>query len=174
MSLEFEARYFLEHKALPHTFYNEGTRLLSALILRKEAGVRGFYDRVVAANPDYTCPYCDSDFSVEYKKYFDDVRYLVLRVGMPEPEERLLCRAVYFVFGEHGSYEQYITSELTAEGNYFLCTWFENGTHLVLDVAPDDSQDEMDAVASLFEEMKNNADIKAAQSICGSKNGLYS
>lgn len=174
MTLEFEARYFMEHKALPQTFYNEGTRLLNTFMLRKEAGIRGFYDRVTAANPSYHCPYSDGDFSVEYKKYTAGGSYVVLKVGMPKPEGAPLCRAVYFVFGEHGSYEQYITSELTAEGNYFLCSWLENGSHLTLGVAPDNCKDEMDAVASMFRAMRNNDGIKTGQGEFSRKNGLCS
>ena len=36
MALEFEARYFLEHKALPNTLYNEGARLLHFFLIEKE------------------------------------------------------------------------------------------------------------------------------------------
>ena len=43
MTLEYHARYFVEHKGLPHAFYTEGCRLLSLLLAKEGQALRDYY-----------------------------------------------------------------------------------------------------------------------------------
>lgn len=166
MALEYEARYFVEHRGLPQTFYSDGTRLLKLLLLQKGNALRNYYAKLEEANPDYLCPYDAADFEVNYRKYIRGKdSCCVLRVELPEPETLRLCRAVYFVMGDYGSDELYFTSELNEFGTYFLCAWDEVGAHFNFSEAPDDDSDEMDKVASLFWEMRTDGGIKKIKSL---------
>ena len=167
MTLEYHARYFVEHKGLPHAFYTEGCRLLSLLLAKEGQALRDYYTKLEGANPDYLCPYDADDFEVNYRTYIQDRdSCLVVRVEMPEPEDVRLCRAVFFVYGDHGSVELYFTSEFTEEGTYFLCAWDEEGAHFNFGDAPCDDSDEMDKVASLFWEMRTNGGIERIKGLC--------
>jgi len=167
MALEYEARYFVEHKGLPQAFYTDGTRLLKLLILDKGNALRNYYEKLEMVNPDYVCPYEASDFVVDYRKYIrGNDSCLVIRVELPAPEGVRLCRAIYFVMGDYGSEELYFTSELNAEGTFFLCAWDEDGAHYNFSDAPDDDSDEMDKTASLFWEMRTDGGIKRFKGIC--------
>ena len=64
MPIEFDVRYFLEHKAMPRALYATGAQLMASLMQSKGAAVRGFYRKAERANPSYQCPYFDKDFSV--------------------------------------------------------------------------------------------------------------
>ena len=63
MPIEFDVRYFLEHKAMPRALYATGAQLMASLMQSKGAAVRGFYRKAERANPSYQCPYSDKDFS---------------------------------------------------------------------------------------------------------------
>lgn len=69
MPIEFDVRYFLEHKAMPRALYATGAQLMASLMQSKGAAVRGFYRKAERANPSYQCPYSDKDFSVDYQEF---------------------------------------------------------------------------------------------------------
>lgn len=151
MALEFEARYFLEHKALPNALYNEGARLIRSFLIDRGAYMLKQYNRLTEITPEYECPYTDEDFKVNFRSYIRDQEMcMVLRLEMPEPEQPLLCRAVYLCYGTKGGYELYVTSEFAEDGNYYICAWNDVGCHFNFGEAPSDPSDEMDMAADLF------------------------
>lgn len=151
MDLNFHARYILEHKILPEIFYDEGPRLLRKFMLDGGKVMSDYYGRIVSATPSYDCPYSDTDFHVVFRTYIRDAETcMILRVGMPEPERPLLCRAIYLCYGTRGGYDLYATRELAADGSHFLCAWSEDGYHINFGDSVDDPNEEMDAVADLF------------------------
>ena len=167
MALEYEARYFVEHKGLPQAFYSDGSRLLNWLLLQKGNAIRNYYAKLENANADYLCPYEADDFAIGYRKYIrGNDSCCVVRVEMPAPEELRLCRAVYLVMGDYGFDELYLTSELNEFGTYFLCAWDEVGAHFNFGEAPEDDSDEMDRAATLFWEMRTDGGIERIKSIC--------
>lgn len=99
MNLEYYARYYVEHKALPRALYTEGVRMLRSFMLEGRDAMLGFYDRIGAINPMYKCPYNRADFDVNFRTYVrGEESCVVLRVEMPQPEEPLLCRAIYLCY----------------------------------------------------------------------------
>ena len=150
MDLEFHIRYFIEHKALPSNLYSEGARLLSRFMISGKNAVLDYYKKADATT-SYDCPFSLGDFDVNFRTYIrDDDSCMVLRIEMPEPEQPLLCRAVYLCYGTRGGYELYVTSELAEDGSYYICAWMERGQHINFGDAPADPSDEMDMAAELF------------------------
>jgi len=151
MTKEFEIRYFLEHKVLPATLYNEGVRLMAAVMGKGAKCIHDLYAKFISAIPGYPNPYTVDDFSVHSRTYIrEEDRFMVTRIGMPEPSDALLCRAVYLCYGTRGGFELYVTSELLQEGGYCICGWSDDGHHMNFGDAPEDANDEMDMAADLF------------------------
>lgn len=128
--LELYARYFLEHKAIPNAFYQNGAQLMLELMNGSGKTIRGFYSKAEAANPGYRCPYTAGQFSVSnHLCKGRNGSMLMFRIGMPEPEQSPLCRAIYLCYGKHGMVNRCYTSELSPDGAYFVCSWSESGAH---------------------------------------------
>ena len=169
MGLESEARYYMEHKALPKALYNEGPRLLAAFLCGTDSAMVDFYRKAEKANPEYICPYNNNDFSVisqTYKRGQDSV--LVVRIGMPKPEAVPLCRAIYLCYGSRSGFEFYLTSELSEDGGFLLCGWSRENMHFNFGAAPEKNSAEMDRAADLFWEMVVDGGIEEHKSICSS------
>lgn len=155
MSIDYDVRYFLEHKALPHALYGSGVQLMASLMQEKGAAIRGFYGKAEVENPMYRCPYAEKDFFVDYLEFpqkKDSV--LVIRIRMPAPEASPLCRAVYLCYGKITPKTMYFTSELSPSGVYCLCGWSSDEVHLNFGDAPDK---EFDRIAELFWELIEHA-----------------
>lgn len=151
MNLDYYARYYVEHKALPRALYTEGVRLLRSFMLEGQDAILGYYNKVSNINQMYKCPYNRADFDVNFRTYVrGEESCVVLRVEMPQPEEPLLCRAIYLCYGTRGGYELYVTSELTEMGSYCICCWTDTVCHMNFGDAPVDPNDEMDMAAELF------------------------
>ena len=154
MALEYEMRYFLEHKALPQALRTSRAQLLATLLRGKGEAMMGFYTKAEIANPTYHCPYTTEQFSTSYREYINQNRSVfIMRIGMPDPERSPLCRAVYICFGGDGCEDAFFTSELTPDNEYFLCAWAENDVHLNYGKEP---VEDFDRVAELFWEMNQN------------------
>ena len=131
MALEYEMRYFLEHKALPQALRNSRAQLLASLLSGRGQSMVDFYAKAESANPSYRCPYAPEQFSTSYREYINQkCSVFIIRIGMPEPEQSPLCRAVYVCFAGDGCEDAYFTSELTPDGRYFLCAWGDNDVHM--------------------------------------------
>lgn len=163
MAMEYEVRYFMEHKALPQALRTHRESLLLELLGGAKA-IGALYAKAEDSNPDYTCPYDISQFTVTFHEYIDGKNAVfIVRVGMPEPECSPLCRAVYVCFSGGGHEDLYFTSELTPEGQYFLCCWPADGVHLNFGDAP---KDEFAKVAELFWELNRNGDSSKHKGLC--------
>ena len=168
MAREFNIRYFLEHKALPNALYNEGARLIRHFLIEQGGYMLKQYNRFTGITPKYKCPYTDEDFKVNFRSYIRDQEMcMVLRLEMPEPEQPLLCRAIYLCYGTKGGYELYVTSEFAEDGNYYICAWNDAGYHFNFGEAPADPSDEMDMAADLF--WRSIEDVRNIESegVCG-------
>ncbi len=161
--MEYEVRYFMEHKALPQALYTNRASLLLNL-LRGDKVMSDFYAKAESANPDYNCSYDASQFSVSHREYInEDNAVFIVRIGMPEPESSPLCRAVYICFSGDNYKDMYFTSELAPDGQFFLCGWSANDVHLNFGST---SEDEFARVAELFWEMNRNGGSSEYKSIC--------
>ena len=127
----------------------EQLKILCAAQKQQEQAYKKGYE---AANQDYHCPYSEAEFLESHTVYHaKDGETLVLRVQMPEPEDELLCRAVYLCFAQDSSDLLFFTSEKTKGSTYNLCARAKNGMHLCFGDAPERIQDEFDLAAELFE-----------------------
>ena len=148
MKLDFQVRYFLEHKALPQALWNNREQLLLSLLRENQKAMMEFYKRAETANPLYQCHYTPEQFSMSYREYIKQKRSVfIMRIGMPAPEQSPLCRAVYFCFVGDGCEDAYFTSELTPDGQYFICAWTKDDVHLNYGKEP---VEDFDRVAELF------------------------
>lgn len=172
MSLEYEIRYFLEHKALPQALHTNRAQLLASLLRGRGQAMMDFYGKAEDANPEYLCPYSAEQFSVVFREYIEKHgSVIIMRVGMPEPEQSPLCRAVYVCFGGDGCEDAYFTSELAPTGQYFLCAWPSDGVHVNYGEVP---VDDFDRVADLFWEMNQDGRGAKYKSLCSGKGRLQS
>lgn len=154
MKLDFQVRYFLEHKALPQALWNNREQLLLSLLRGNQKTMIGFYDRAEEVNPEYLCPYTAEQFSVSLREYVTDTgSVLIVRVAMPEPEVPLLCHTVYICFASNNCDDAYFTSELEQSGKHLLCAWTKEGVHMSFGEVP---EDDFAKVVELVWEMKRN------------------
>ena len=154
MELDFQVRYFLEHKALPQALWNNRAQLLLSLLREKQNAMIDFYSRAEEVNPEYQCPYTAEQFSVRLREYVsDEGSVLIVRVAMPEPEAPLLCHTVYICFAGNDCDDAYFTSELEQSGKQLLCAWSKEGVHMSFGEVP---EDDFAKVVELFWEMKRD------------------
>ena len=154
MALEYEMRYFLEHKALPQALRYSRAQLLASLLSGRGQAMIDFYAKAESANPSYRCPYAPEQFSTSYREYINQNRSVfIMRIGMPEPEQSPLCRAVYVCFAGDGCEDAYFTSELTPDGRYFLCAWGDNDIHMNYG---EETAESFDRIAELYWEMNQD------------------
>ena len=76
----------------------------------------------------------------------------IVRIELPKPSMVTECRRIYLCRDEATGSLLYFTSELSAQGTYFLCAWTKNHAHLLLRMEPD-GRSEFDTVAELFGEL---------------------
>ncbi|MBR3966425.1 MAG: hypothetical protein IKJ91_05045 [Clostridia bacterium] len=170
MSLEYEMRYFLEHKALPKALHESRAQLMASLLRGKGQAMIEFYKKAERANPKYHCPYTLEQFSMSYREYINQNRSVfIMRIGMPEPEQSPLCRAVYICFAGDGCEDAYFTSELAPNNKFFLCAWADNNVHLNYG---NEAVENFDRVAELFWEMNQNGGHAKHKSLCRGKRQL--
>ena len=148
MPIEFDVRYFLEHKAMPRALYATGAQLMASLMQSKGAAVRGFYRKAERARSEEHTSELQSQHHISYASV------LIIRIRMPEPEASPLCRAVYLCYGKKTPKNMYFTSELSPSGDYCICGWTRDEVHLNFG---DSSAKEFDRVAELFGELTQNA-----------------
>lgn len=166
MTPEFSVRYFLEHKVLPVAFYGDGTHLRESFLHGAENTMYQFYQHAEETEAEYICPYKESDFAVAVRSYLRDRdSCVVLRIGLPEPDTALLCRAIYLCYGADDDSAFYVTSELAENGDYYICGWSNRGKHINFGNAPDNPSDEMDLAAQIFWRMITDGGITKLKSI---------
>ena len=159
-------RYLVEHRALPHQFYESGPMLLYNVLGNPGDILTAIYNAVVVDGESKACPYLPEEFSETHRVYVrDHDSVLVVRIEMPAPTEKTTCRAVYLCYGQYGGYHMYFTSELSSKGRFCLCGWDETFRHVNFGEAPDKPEDEMDNVSTFFWEMAKNGGTDILQKI---------
>ena len=56
---------------------------------------------------------------------------VILRLDLPDATSMLECRHIYLCESRNNGQLLYFTSELSAEGSFYLCAWTKKHTHLV-------------------------------------------
>ena len=79
---------------------------------------------------------------------------LIVRLEMNPPIFPGECRAVYLCYCFEDNVKAYITSELTSDGDYYLCCRTEkNGYHILCGASKYDVDDDFDIVSEIFWEL---------------------
>ena len=146
-------RYSLEQKILPNSFYAGKEDFLYSIL---EKNGKFFSDIITLFAPPESTIYNEKDFEVTAKhlsyREDDEVKkklYLVI-VDMPQPEEVLWCRRLYFCYEENSKSAKYYTSELALSGDYLICSVNKNGIRNNYGKAPQDLELEFRKVGNMF------------------------
>lgn len=111
-------RYLVEHRLIPHSIYTNGLALSFSLMTAPGDTMAQFFQdaALIAAGAISVTP---DDFSESCQAFEqEDDRLLIVRIGMPEPQEAPQCRAVYVCFSRNEGKRLYFTSELDENGKY--------------------------------------------------------
>lgn len=76
---------------------------------------------------------------------------MIVRLELPRPSQVTECRRIYLCLDEKTRALMYFTSELSAQGDYFLCAWTKQHSHMILNTDP--ALSEFENVAALFREL---------------------
>ncbi len=146
-------RYRLEQRILPRSFYEGKENFLNSVL---DKNGKFFSDIITLFAPHESTIYNEKDFTVTAKhlsyREDDEVKkklYLVI-VDMPQPEEVLLCRRLYFCYEEFSKTAKYYTSELSLRGDYFMCAVNSNDTRSNYGKAPKDLELEFRKIGNMF------------------------
>lgn len=160
-------RYLVEHVALRNALFSAGPRLILELMGVPGPAMVSLYNTLGKNEPEYECPYAEDSFTEVHAVFDkDNDSVLVIRIGMPAPEEALNCRAVYLCYGRLGGSNFYATSELTSDNTFFLCGWGEDNVHINFGDAPTDLKTEMEQVAELFWEINSDGYWEKLKGLC--------
>ena len=157
-------RLHVEQHLIPAALYSDGPMLLYRLMGDATAEIRKFYSQAGIENLDL---FVQENHRVYYR---EDTSVLVIRIGMPDPEDVLQSRAVYLCYCSKNGDNLYFSSELAEEGNYLLCCKPDSKIfHMICGDAPDDTQKEFDMVADCYWELMINDGLKELESVCSSR-----
>lgn len=139
--------YYTQHKWLPHFFYGATAPLMKEIQAQKGQLFVDLFHAMHQDEPDYICPISKDDFSVT--SYIRDDQN-ILRIIMPKPLGRLYCRSVYLCHNKDANAKSYYTVEQTSSGDYYICSWLDNGAHIIYDEAPISIDDELAYIQTYF------------------------
>ena len=74
-----------------------------------------------------------------------------MQIIMPKPLGSMYCRSVYLCYDESAKEKAYFTVEQTSSGEYYICSWLDNGAHVIYTEAPVSINDEIDYVQTYFQ-----------------------
>ena len=145
--------YYVEHKWNPHFFYLSPKSFCLDL---EKSGSELYLDLFYAMYQDkdgYTCPYTRDDFSLR-KELCNNGSTIIYQLITPSPVLSPLTRCVYFCCQLDKQQYFYFTSELTNSGDYLLCGWTRDETHLIFHSDVSTLEEELKEVIKLFTEVE--------------------
>lgn len=139
--------YYTQHKWLPYFFYGA-----TAPLMKEIQGQKGqlFVDLFYAMHKDetdYRCPITATDF--EIISYINGSQ-TILQIIMPKPLGSMYCRSVYLCYDESTKEKSYFTVEQTSSSEYYICSWLNNGAHIIYKEAPTNIDDELEYIQKIF------------------------
>ncbi|MCW6659011.1 hypothetical protein NHG25_00770 [Aerococcaceae bacterium NML191292] len=140
-----ENRYLLEHRWLPHWFFEQKEALVGAILSEESAFL---YKTMVEACTQEDVPYQAADYQAEMIKLTPDL--YAVRIRMPQPEYVPHCHRVYLLFNADFTQKAYFTIELGLDGD-FICGWNEEGCHFNYGNAPQDLAEELAQITQYFD-----------------------
>ena len=143
-------RHTFEHVSFPRAFYEHGKKILADAKKGKSAYLMHLYND--GTSEGVRKPYHSSDFAVTQKSYTTNGSIKnILRLTLPKPQHRLECRYIYLCHKPSAGDVMYFTSELSAQGDYYLCAWTKDHSHMILNL--DQNKSELDFIADFFDEL---------------------
>lgn len=139
--------YYAQHKWLPHFFYGATAPLMREIQKQKGQLFVDLFHAMHEDEPDYHCPITTSDFDVTSCINGD---HNILQIIMPEPLGNMYCRSVYLCHNTTTKSKTYFTVEQTSSGEYYICSWLENGAHVIYEEAPNSIYDELVYIQHYF------------------------
>lgn len=154
----YSLRYGVEHLLLPKLMYGAANPFLCDLIERGGDPIVELYAEA-AATANAPCPYEATDFTIAPKLYgIDDDVIMVLRIGMPEPEESPDCKSIFMCHSQKTGQMLYFTCERSVKLPYMLCAWTEDKLHLnFYDV---EDTDNFEVVAAIYNSLILKGQLK--------------
>lgn len=151
--------YYTQHKWLPHFFYGAAAPLMKEIQMQKG---QLFVDLFYAMHKDetayYRCPITATDF--EITSYINGTQ-TIMQIIMPKPLGSMYCRSVYLCYDESTKEKSYFTVEQTSSGDYYICSWLNNGAHVIYTEAPSTIYDEVEYIQKYFKSEFHLEDIMA-------------
>lgn len=142
--------YYIQHKLIPWLFYKCATCFRVDLLHRGGELFIDFLNYINADDPDFRCPFTQSDFLIE-EFPIENYNGSILRINMPKPTQMLQCRQVFLAYTSDFERCFYFTLELNQANEYFLCGWGSEHMHLSFDFDQTDSSEEvLTSVKNIF------------------------
>ena len=144
-------RHAFEHIIFPTEFYKWGQIMMNQVIDGGQYYLAESY-RFVDDQETALAQYKPKHFKVLVRDYpADNGKTTVARLELPKPARITECRRIYLCRNDITGKCLYFTSELSAQGTYYLCAWTKNHNHLLISIDP--IPNEFDRVAELFPEL---------------------
>ena len=140
--------YYTQHKWLPHFFYGATAPLMKEIQEQKGQLFIDLFHAMHKDETDYRCPIRATDF--EISSYINGTQ-TIMQIIMPKPLGSMYCRSVYLCYDESTKEKSYFTIEQTSSGEYYICSWLENGAHVIYTEAPAIIHDEIKYVQKYFQ-----------------------
>ena len=140
--------YYTQHKWLPHFFYGATAPLMKEIQGQKGQLFVDLFHAMHKDETDYHCPIRATDF--EISSYINGTQ-TIMQIIMPQPLGSMYCRSVYLCYDESAKEKAYFTVEQTSSGEYYICSWLDNGAHVIYTEAPVSINDEIDYVQTYFQ-----------------------
>lgn len=150
--------YYTQHKWLPHFFYGATAPLMKEIQEQKGQLFIDLFHAMHKDETDYRCPIRTTDF--EISSYINGTQ-TIMQIIMPKPLGSMYCRSVYLCYDESAKEKAYFTVEQTSSGEYYICSWLDNGAHVIYTEAPVSINDEIDYVQTYFQTGFNFDDVIA-------------
>lgn len=139
--------YYTQHKWLPHFFYGATAPLMKEIQGQKGQLFVDLFHAMHKDETDYRCPIRATDF--EISSYINGTQ-TIMQIIMPKPLGSMYCRSVYLCYDESAKEKAYFTVEQTSSGEYYICSWLDNGAHIIYEEAPNSIQDELEHIQKHF------------------------
>lgn len=145
-----QARYTLEHEALPLFYFKDKKEFILTLI---ESRGKLIYDVMNDFCSQIGCEnlYNEDDYKINFMNVDEKVR--VVRATMPDPREELECKYIYFIFDVEFKKMNYFTVEKGSRARDFLCGWGKCKNrlhHLNYGYCPEDLDEQLQKTIQIY------------------------
>ena len=157
----FELRYYFEHELLSKYYFEDTVPFLGEMFETyredSESSKNLLFVMILemAARRGIDFPYSQEQYKAEIVVLNEDE--LMIRISLPEPEEPMLCSAIYLLFPiEDFSKKRYFTIELLERKwltkSYCLCERKEDGFHCNHGIISNNVKKREEKIINLFKE----------------------